>query len=97
MLRGTIRTAHQVNDAWPEPHRQVTTVHNAGAALVEGATVLLFRSHLRCGISVIGLARSRDGVSGWQVHPRPVLAPATPDAPVPDAVTSGDHSTRHPI
>ena len=74
-----ILTAHHVNDAWPEPHRQVTTVHNAGVAVAGDATVMLFRSHLRCGISVIGLARSRDGVSGWQVHPRPVLAPATPD------------------
>src|SRR5207249_1567270 len=39
----------------------------------------LFRSHLRSGISVIGLARSRDGVTGWRVAPEPALKPATAD------------------
>jgi predicted GH43/DUF377 family glycosyl hydrolase len=73
-----ILTAHQVNDVWREPHRRVVTVHNAGAvALPGGDTVMLFRSHLRCGISVVGLARSADGVTGWAVAPEPVLKPAT--------------------
>ncbi|MEU7873351.1 hypothetical protein [Dactylosporangium sp. NPDC049140] len=72
-----ILTAHQVNVVWQEPHLQVVTVHNAGAAAAADQTVLLFRSHLRCGISVLGLATSPDGVSGWVVHPRPVLSPAT--------------------
>lgn len=72
-----ILTAHQVNDAWPEPHSQVVTVHNAGAATLDGQTLLLFRSHLRCGISVLGLARSPDGVHQWKVDPRPALVPAT--------------------
>ncbi len=73
-----ILTAHQVNDVWREPHRRVVTVHNAGAvALPGGDTAMLFRSHLRSGISVIGLARSADGVTGWQVAPEPVLKPAT--------------------
>ncbi len=72
-----ILTAKQVNEVWREPHLQVTTVHNAGAAVVADEVALLFRSHLRCGISVIGLARSSDGVSGWRVEPRPALKPAT--------------------
>ena len=53
-----ILTAGQVNRAWPEPQMQVVTVHNAGAAVHDDETVLLFRSHLRCGISVLGIARS---------------------------------------
>ncbi len=64
-----ILTADQVNEVWTAPHRRVTTVHNAGVAVAGNGTVMLFRSHLRCGISVIGLARSHDGVSGWRVHP----------------------------
>lgn len=73
-----ILTPGQVNDAWPEPQSQVVTAHNAGAAVVDGETVLLFRSHLRCGVSVLGLARSDDGVGGWRVDPRPALVPAAP-------------------
>lgn len=73
-----ILTSHEVNDAWTQPHLQVVTVHNAGAAVVGGQTLLLFRSHLRSGLSVLGLARSDNGVTGWQVDPRPALVPATP-------------------
>ncbi|MEV8511726.1 hypothetical protein [Dactylosporangium sp. NPDC051484] len=72
-----ILTAHRVNEVWREPHLRVTTVHNAGAAVLADRTVLLFRSHLRCGISVLGLATSEDGIGGWAVRPRPVLSPAT--------------------
>ena len=67
-----ILTAHQVNAVWREPHLRVVTVHNAGVARVGAETVLLFRSHLRSGISVIGLARSTDGIGGWRIEPRPV-------------------------
>jgi len=73
-----ILTSHQVNDAWGQPHLQVVTVHNAGAALVDGQTLLLFRSHLRRGVSVLGLARSDDGVTWWRVDSRPALVPAVP-------------------
>jgi len=72
-----IVTADMVNDVWREPQLQVVTVHNAGAAVVAGETVLLFRSHLRCGVSVLGVARSPDGVSGWRVDDHPALIPAT--------------------
>jgi len=71
-----ILTAHHVNEVWREPHLRVVTVHNAGVAVVGDETVMLFRSHLRSGISVLGLARSRDGVSGWRIEPQPVLKPA---------------------
>ena len=56
-----ILTAADVNRVWDSPALQVVTVHNAGAAVVDGKIALLFRSHLRCGRSVLGVARSRDG------------------------------------
>jgi predicted GH43/DUF377 family glycosyl hydrolase len=71
-------TARDVNEVWTEPHRQVETVHNAGVAVVGDHTVMLFRSHLRSGVSVIGVARSDDGVSTWRIEPVPLLLPARP-------------------
>src|SRR5437667_12770921 len=41
----------------------VETVHNAGVAKHEDEYIMLFRSHLRTGRSIIGLARSPDMVS----------------------------------
>ncbi len=72
-----ILTPRQVNQAWQDPQLQVVTVHNAGAATLNGHTILLFRSHLRCGISVLGVARSADGIRAWTVDQRPALVPAT--------------------
>ncbi len=72
-----VLTARDVNDVWREPQLQVVTVHNAGAAVVDGEVAVLFRSHLRCGMSVLGLARSADGVRDWRVGERPALVPAT--------------------
>jgi predicted GH43/DUF377 family glycosyl hydrolase len=72
-----ILVAEDVNRVWDSPALQVVTVHNAGAAVVDGETVLLFRSHLRCGRSVLGVARSRDSLTGWTIDPRPALIPAT--------------------
>ncbi|HEX8627374.1 MAG TPA: hypothetical protein VF755_04310 [Catenuloplanes sp.] len=80
-----VLTARHVNEVWTEPHRQVVTVHNAGVAVVGAETVMLFRSHLRSGVSVIGVARSADGVSSWRVAPTPLLMPAAPG----DAVAAG--------
>jgi predicted GH43/DUF377 family glycosyl hydrolase len=71
-----ILTPQSVNDVWTDPALQVITVHNAGVAMYKESVVMLFRSHLRSGISVIGLARSRDGVSQWEITPRPVIIPA---------------------
>ena len=70
-------TAQHVNRVWLEPHLQVRTVHNAGVTVAGRETVMLFRAHLPCGVSVVGAARSADGVTGWRVGPRPVLQPAT--------------------
>ena len=68
--------AEHVNEVWTDPALQVKTVHNAGAAVIGSQTVLLFRSHLRCGMSVLGLARSDNGIDGWRVDPGPVMKPA---------------------
>lgn len=73
-----ILTAAAVNQVWRTPALQVTTVHNAGITTLGDETLMLFRSHLRCGKSVLGLARSRNGIDGWQIAPAPVLKPATP-------------------
>lgn len=53
----------------------VETVHNAAVVRHEGSYVMLFRSHLRNGRSVIGLARSNDGLR-FQVAPEPFITPA---------------------
>lgn len=53
----------------------VATVYNAGAVRFHGEYILLFRSHLRNGRSIIGKAVSRDGLS-FQVESEPFLEPA---------------------
>jgi len=54
---------------------QANTVFNAAAALVEGQTLLLIRIEDRRGISHLTVARSADGMSGWQIDPRPTFPP----------------------
>jgi len=70
-----ILTCHDVNRVWGPAALKVRTVHNAGIAEHDGRTVMLFRSHLRDGTSVLGLARSDDGLRSWQVAPEPALLP----------------------
>jgi predicted GH43/DUF377 family glycosyl hydrolase len=70
-----ILTCRDVNLAWSPAALKVKTVHNAGIAEHEGRAVMLFRSHLRNGTSVLGLARSDDGVREWQVEPEPAMLP----------------------
>jgi len=53
----------------------VETVHNAAVVKHENAYVMLFRSHLRSGRSIIGLARSVDGFH-FDADPQPFLTPA---------------------
>ncbi len=72
-----ILTAREVNQVWRNPAIQVKTVHNAGVTTKGEDTIMLFRSHLRCGISVLGLARSKNGIDNWHIEPAPVLKPAT--------------------
>jgi predicted GH43/DUF377 family glycosyl hydrolase len=85
-----VLTSADVNSIWRDPGLQVVTVHNAGAAIVDGETALLFRSHLRCGMSVLGVARSRDGITNWRVDQRPALVPATLKDSFGPAVSAGD-------
>lgn len=70
-----ILNAHEVNKVWTDPRHQVITVHNAGITLFEDDVVMLFRSHLRNGISVIGMAKSKDGIINWKVDHKPFLFP----------------------
>jgi predicted GH43/DUF377 family glycosyl hydrolase len=51
------------------------TVHNAGVIKHGVKYIMLFRSHLRSGRSVIGLASSDDGYK-FEVAPQPLLIPA---------------------
>ncbi len=53
----------------------VATVHNAGATRYEDRYVLLFRSHLHNGRSIIGIAWSDDGYR-FEVAPEPFMVPA---------------------
>jgi len=53
----------------------VETVHNAGVTKHGGRYVMLFRSHLRNGRSVIGMAESDDGYN-FRVSPEPFMTPA---------------------
>jgi len=55
---------------------KVETVHNAGVVKHQGKYVMLFRSHLQNGRSIIGLAESADGFS-FSVSKDPFLVPAT--------------------
>ncbi len=63
-----ILTKHDV----PYP---VETVHNAGVVKHDGRYMMLFRSHLRNGRSIIGLAESPDGFK-FSVKPEPFITPA---------------------
>ena len=56
----------------------VATVHNAGVVKHNDRYIMLFRSHLHNGRSIIGRAESSDGFS-FTVHPEPFLTPATDD------------------
>src|ERR1700682_2920496 len=53
----------------------VETVHNAAVVKHGNEYVMLFRSHLRTGRSIIGLARSPNGFQ-FTADPEPFLTPA---------------------
>ena len=60
---------------WPYPAH---TVFNAGATLLQdGTTLLLCRVEDRTGLSHLTVARSQNGVDGWQVDAEPTF-PADP-------------------
>jgi predicted GH43/DUF377 family glycosyl hydrolase len=58
---------------WPG---EVNVVFNPAAVQLDGETILLARVEARTGISHIAVARSTDGVSGWQIDAEPLLMPA---------------------
>src|SRR3954468_21186518 len=57
----------------------VETVHNAAVVKHGDEYIMLFRSHLRTGRSIIGLARSLDGFD-FTADPEPFLPPASGSA-----------------
>jgi len=52
----------------------VQTVHNAGVVKFNGRYILLFRSHLDTGRSIIGIAESNDGFN-FKPRPEPFMVP----------------------
>jgi len=57
---------------WPYP---INTVFNAGVTpLPDGMTLLLCRVEDRRGHSHLTAARSRNGIDGWEIDPRPTFA-----------------------
>lgn len=54
----------------------VVTVHNAGITKYNDKYIMLFRSHLHNGRSIIGLAQSDNGYD-FEVRPEPFLTPST--------------------
>jgi len=77
--KNPVVTCHDVNKIWTEPHLQVVTVHNAGITQFEDEVLMLFRSHLRNGMSILGIARSKDGLSDWRIDPSPAMMPCDKD------------------
>src|SRR5437868_15472673 len=64
---------------WPYP---VNSVFNAGATLLEdGTTLLLCRVEDRRGLSHLCAARSRNGVTDWQIDKAPTMMPNARDYP----------------
>ncbi len=54
----------------------VATVHNAGVTRYKGRYIMIFRSHLTSGRSILGLAESDDGFR-FRVAEKPFMTPAT--------------------
>ena len=54
----------------------VSTVHNAGVVKFDNKYIMLFRSHLLNGRSIIGIAESNDGYN-FKVSPHPFLTPSS--------------------
>jgi len=53
----------------------VSTVHNAGVCKYEGRYIMIFRSHLDNGRSILGMAESEDGYN-FRVSEKPFMTPA---------------------
>lgn len=57
---------------WPYP---ANSVFNPGAALFKNEVLLLVRVEDLRGISHLTIARSKDGVTNWEIDPEPTLLP----------------------
>ena len=55
---------------------EVSTLHNAGVVKHENQYIMLFRSHLHNGRSIIGMAKSDDGYQ-FDVSPEPFMTPSS--------------------
>lgn len=75
--KNPVLTSHDVNKVWTDPSLQVKTVHNAGITEYKGNTLMLFRSHLRNGVSVLGLAKSKNGIDKWKIQSKPAMIPCS--------------------
>ncbi len=53
----------------------VETVHNAGVCKYEGKYIMIFRSHLNNGRSILGIAESEDGFN-FKAAEKPFKTPA---------------------
>ncbi len=81
-----ILNAVEVNKVWTDPKLQVITVHNAGITEYQDEVIMLFRSHLRNGISILGIARSKNGLDNWVVDKKPAMIPCTENNEFADGV-----------
>ena len=80
-----IVTASDVNKVWTNPKLQVITVHNAGITAYNNEVIMLFRSHLRNGMSILGIARSKNGLDNWSIDEKPAMLPCTKNDDFADA------------
>jgi predicted GH43/DUF377 family glycosyl hydrolase len=71
---------------------KVETVHNAAVAKYDGKYIMLFRSHLDTGRSIIGFAQSDDGFN-FTVSDKPFMTPAA-DQPFAEYETFGVEDPR---
>jgi len=72
-----ILSSHDVNHIWKDPRLKTITVHNSAVVEYMGKTLMLFRSHLRNGISVIGKAVSDNGIDNWMISSGPFMKPCS--------------------
>ena len=72
-LSSPLRQSHLSGKDWPY---SMNSVFNAGATLLpDGSTLLLCRVEDRRGLSHLCVARSVNGVDGWQIDREPTLLP----------------------
>ncbi|NLG52233.1 MAG: glycosidase [Chloroflexi bacterium] len=83
MAKGQVFRRHEQNPVLTPGDLpfQVNAIMNPGVAEVDGEIILLPRIEDARGISGIHVARSRNGVDGWEIAPRPLLEPGLPDHP----------------